>query len=45
MDQLRRSSFLEHFGGQVFISQFEALKTLAPQTVQTTPLLVHRNPR
>ncbi|QNH04048.1 sulfate permease [Pseudomonas sp. B11D7D] len=31
MDQLRRSSFLDQFGGQVFISQFQALKTLAPQ--------------
>jgi SulP family sulfate permease len=31
MDQLRRSSFLEQFGGQVFISQFQALKALAPQ--------------
>lgn len=30
MDQLRRSDFLERFGGQVFISQFEALKQLAP---------------
>ncbi|MGQ7957851.1 SulP family inorganic anion transporter [Pseudomonas sp. SP16.1] len=30
MDQLRRSDFLQQFGGQVFISQFEALKTLAP---------------
>lgn len=29
MDQLRRSSFLEQFGGQVFISQFQALKALA----------------
>lgn len=32
MDQLRRSDFLEHFGGQVFISQFEALASLDPQT-------------
>jgi len=38
MDQLRRSSFLQHFGGQVFISQFEALKTLAPQLTQQTLL-------
>ena len=30
MDQLRRSDFLERFGGQVFISQFEALKQLSP---------------
>ena len=36
MDQLRRSNFLEDFGGQVFISQFEALKTLAPQIAQQT---------
>jgi SulP family sulfate permease len=34
MDQLRRSNFLEDFGGQVFISQFQALKTLAPQSTQ-----------
>jgi SulP family sulfate permease len=38
MDQLRRSSFLQHFAGQVFISQFEALKTLAPQLTQQTLL-------
>lgn len=30
MDQLRRSDFLEHFGGQVFVSQYEALRTLDP---------------
>ena len=34
MDQLRRSDFLEKFGGQVFISQFQALQTLAPQVAQ-----------
>ncbi|WP_339461480.1 SulP family inorganic anion transporter [Pseudomonas sp. EA_105y_Pfl2_R69] len=34
MDQLRRSSFLDDFGGQVFISQFQALQTLAPQAAQ-----------
>ena len=34
MDQLRRSDFLEKFGGQVFISQFQALQTLAPQLAQ-----------
>jgi len=32
MDRLRRSDFLEHFGGQVFISQYEALRALDPQT-------------
>lgn len=34
MDRLRQSDFLEHFGGQVFISQFEALAELDPQTTQ-----------
>lgn len=32
MDGLRRSDFLQRFGGQVFISQFEALAELDPQT-------------
>ncbi len=32
MDRLRRTDFLELFGGQVFISQYEALLTLDPQT-------------
>ena len=30
MDQLRRSDFLEHFGGEVFVSQYEALRVLDP---------------
>ena len=34
MDQLKCSAFLEHFGGQVFLSQFEALATLDPQTTR-----------
>ncbi|MNY80613.1 hypothetical protein D3C86_2217420 [compost metagenome] len=34
MDRLRQSDFLEHFGGKVFISQFEALAELDPQTTQ-----------
>jgi SulP family sulfate permease len=34
MDQLRRSDFLEQFGGQVFISQFAALNTLAPESTR-----------
>ena len=34
MDRLRRSSFLDHFGGQVFISQFEAMRTLTPPVRQ-----------
>lgn len=32
MDQLRRSNFLDHLTGQVFISQYQALKTLDPET-------------
>lgn len=34
MDQLRRSDFLERFGGQVFISQYQALRTLDPLSTQ-----------
>ncbi|MFC3607373.1 SulP family inorganic anion transporter [Stutzerimonas tarimensis] len=34
MDQLQRSDFLDHFGGQIFLSQFEALVTLDPQSTQ-----------
>lgn len=34
MDRLKRSAFIEHFGGQVFLSQFEALATLDPQTTR-----------
>ena len=46
MDQLRRSSFLNTFAGQVFISQFDALKTLAPQTMQpaTPSPIANRKP-
>ena len=45
MDQLRRSDFLERFGGQVFISQFEALKQLAPAPPSPTsqPLSMQGN--
>jgi SulP family sulfate permease len=32
MDQLRRSDFLDRFGGQVFVSQYEALLALDPRT-------------
>lgn len=32
MDRLRHSDFLSHFGGQVFISQYEALLALDPDT-------------
>lgn len=38
MDQLRRSNFLDTFAGQVFISQFDAVKTLAPQTTAPSPI-------
>ncbi len=34
MDQLRRAEFLDHFGGQVFLSQYEALLALDPQTTR-----------
>ena len=34
MDRLKQSDFLHHFGGRVFISQFEALAALDPQTTQ-----------
>lgn len=43
MDQLRRSSLLDELSGQVFISQFEALKTLSPQTLQTVPAVAQLN--
>ncbi|MCW3150365.1 sulfate permease [Stutzerimonas stutzeri] len=34
MDRLRRSDFLQHFGGRVFISHYEALLELDPQTTE-----------
>lgn len=34
MDRLSQTDFLEHFGGRVFISQFEALAELDPQTTR-----------
>lgn len=34
MDRLKQSDFLAHFGGRVFISQFEALAELDPQTTR-----------
>lgn len=33
MDQLHRSEFLRHFGGQVFVSQYAAMQTLDPASV------------
>ena len=32
MDALKRSDFFEHFHGQVFLSQFEAVRALASGT-------------
>lgn len=34
MDQLRHSDFLDHFGGHVYVSQFDALLALDPQTTR-----------
>jgi SulP family sulfate permease len=34
MDQLKRARFLAHFGGQVFISHYQALAQLDPPTTQ-----------
>lgn len=34
MDRLKQTDFLAHFGGRVFISQFEALAELDPQTTR-----------
>ncbi|WP_313027453.1 SulP family inorganic anion transporter [Pseudomonas lopnurensis] len=34
MDRLRRAEFLDHFGGQVFLSQYQALLALDPQTTR-----------
>ncbi|MBE7373097.1 SulP family inorganic anion transporter [Pseudomonas lopnurensis] len=34
MDRLRRAEFLNHFGGQVFLSQYQALLALDPQTTR-----------
>ncbi|MBT00109.1 MAG: sodium-independent anion transporter [Oceanospirillaceae bacterium] len=36
MDQLKRSDFLQRFGGQVFISQYKAALTLDPDTTLAT---------
>ena len=34
LDRLRRSHFLEQLTGQVFLSQFQAIKTLAPRSLR-----------
>lgn len=36
MDRLQRSDFLQRFGGQVFLSQYQALCTLDPESVHRT---------
>lgn len=36
MDRLRNSTFLDRFGGRIFISQFEALKALDAETTERT---------
>jgi len=33
MDQLRRSDFLNEFGGQVFVSQYAAMQALDPASI------------
>lgn len=37
MDRLQNSDFLQQFGGQVFLSQFEALKSLDPDSTCPHP--------
>ena len=37
MDALKRSDFFEHFKGQVFLSQFEAVRVLSPGTEAEAP--------
>ena len=34
MDRLKRSDFLQRFGGQVFVSQYQALRTLDMESTQ-----------
>ena len=34
MDRLERSDFFEHFTGQVFLSQYEAMHTLDPEVTE-----------
>jgi SulP family sulfate permease len=35
MDRLKRSDFLEHLTGRIFLSEFEAMHALDPQTFKT----------
>lgn len=41
MDQLQRSTFFQHFNGQVFTSHFDALRTLDSCTTEQTFLAQH----
>jgi SulP family sulfate permease len=34
MDRLQRSEFLQRFGGQVFVSQYQALRTLDAESTE-----------
>jgi sulfate permease, SulP family len=34
MDRLQGTAFLQHLSGQVFLSQFDAVRELAPEVVQ-----------
>lgn len=44
MDRLRRSAFFEHFPGQVFLSQYEALLVLDPATAAYAKALPPSSP-
>ena len=42
MDRLEKSHFLNSLTGQVFLSQYEAMRTLAPKQAATEPLFAAR---
>jgi sulfate permease, SulP family len=35
MDKLQRTEFLHHFGGQVFLSHYQAITALTPEVLAT----------
>ena len=37
MDRLKRSHFLDALTGQVFLSQYDAMRSLAPEQALTSP--------
>jgi hypothetical protein len=42
MDALKRSDFMAHFKGQIFLSQFDAVKSLGcPPKSNATPTAAH----